>query len=125
MADRKRILIVDDDYDLVGLLKTDLQHFGYETVGATNGREALEIAKSGKFDLLLLDIMLPESTGYSVAKAIGSSGNPAPPKIIIMTCLDIRRESGLAMLSGVTAMVQKPFTMEALHRKIADVLDNR
>src|SRR2546421_1090479 len=113
MADRKRILIVDDDQDLVELLRDDLKHRGYEVAAAANGQEALKIAKTQSFDLLLLDIMLPKGDGHQVANAITSTGSQNTPKIILMTCLDARRESGLALLSGVSAMIQKPFTMKA------------
>ena len=70
MADRKRILIVDDDQDLVELLRDDLKHRGYEVAAAANGQEALKIAKTQSFDLLLLDIMLPKGDGHQVANAI-------------------------------------------------------
>lgn len=122
MADRKRLLIVDDDQDLVQLLKMDLEHLGYEVSTSNNGRQALELIKERRFDLLLLDIMMPEASGYSVANAVAASKNAHSPRIIVMTCRDARREAGVALLSGVSAMIQKPFPMEALHRKIAEVL---
>jgi len=124
MANRKRILVVDDDADLVELLQADLEHRGYEIVVATNGQEALNITKIQRFDLLLLDIMMPEIDGYRVVNAVTSTESQTPPKIILMTCRDTRRESGLALLAGVAAMVQKPFTMEALHQKIVNVLES-
>ena len=123
MADRKRIVVVDDDQDLVGLLTVDLERRGYEVIAITDSRKALELVKTLQFDLLLVDIMMPEISGYNVANAVVSLKTTPPPKIIVMTCLDTRRESGVALLSGVSAMVQKPFTLDDLHRKILDVLE--
>jgi DNA-binding response OmpR family regulator len=121
MADRKRILVVDDDVDLVELLKADLEHLGYEVAVAKEGQEALAKAQSQRFDVLLLDVMMPGIDGYHVANALSSDWNK-DLRIILMTSRDTRREKGLALLAGAAGMVQKPFTLDALHHKIQDVL---
>lgn len=123
MADRKRILVVDDDPDLAELLQADLQHRGYEIVIARDGREAMDKAQSEHFDLLLLDIMMPEVDGYHVANALTADWSKKI-RIILMTSRDTRREKGLALLAGAAAMVQKPFTLDSLHKKIEDVLES-
>ena len=124
MADRKRILVVDDDPDLTELLKADLEHRGYDITIARDGREAMTLAQASPFDLLLLDIMMPEVDGYHVANALSADWTQRT-RIILMTSRDTRREKGLAVLAGATAMVQKPFTLETLHQKIEDVLASR
>ena len=67
MEDRKRILVADDDPDLLELLKMDLAFQGYEVVAATNGKEALDMATAQRVDLVLLDVMMPYIDGYHVA----------------------------------------------------------
>ena len=123
MANRKRILVVDDDPDLTELLQADLEHRGYEIVIARNGREAMTRAEKEAFDLLLIDVMMPEVDGYHVANALTADWTKKT-RVILMTSRDTRREKGLAVLAGAAAMVQKPFTLDSLHRKIEDVLES-
>jgi len=121
MDDRKRILVADDDPDLVDLLETDLKKEGYDVVVVTNGKDALQTMNSGKFSLILLDVMMPYIDGYHVAYEI-SSKLDNPPKVIIMTSRDTSREKGIALLSGANDVLQKPFTLEDLHAKVKEVL---
>src|SRR5689334_141968 len=109
MADRKRILIADDDPDLLDLLKMDLSFLGYDIQTATNGREAIDIATKNIFDLILLDVMMPFVDGYHVASEITEKLGDKAPKIAIMTSRDTVREKGIALLSGAITVVQKPF----------------
>ena len=68
MADiKKRILVADDDPDLLDLLKMDLAYQGYEVLAAVNGKDALQIALKEQLDLVLLDVMMPYIDGYHVA----------------------------------------------------------
>ena len=122
MADRKRILIADDDPDLLELLKMDLGYQGYEVSTATNGKEALQIATSEAFDICLLDVMMPYIDGYHVAYEISSKLGPKCPKIVIMTSRDTVREKGVALMSGALSVVQKPFVMDQLHKTLASIL---
>ena len=122
MADRKRILIADDDPDLLDLLKMDLGFQGYEILTATNGKEALQIATTQPLDLCLLDVMMPYIDGYHVAYELSSKLGAKSPKIVIMTSRDTVREKGVALMSGALTVVQKPFVMDQLHKTLADVL---
>lgn len=123
MADRKRILIADDDPDLLELLKMDLSLLEYEIETATNGKDALEIATKGAFDLVILDVMMPYIDGYHVASELTGKMGSNAPKIMIMTSRDTRREQGVAMMSGATLVLQKPFGMLDLHKKIEEILE--
>ena len=62
----KRILIVEDEKNLARFVSLELQHEGYDVVTADNGREGLEMALEKDFDLILLDLMLPEMDGFEV-----------------------------------------------------------
>jgi DNA-binding response OmpR family regulator len=122
MADRKRILVADDDADLLDLLKMDLAYQGYEVLAAANGKDALQIALNEKLDLILLDVMMPYIDGYHVAYEVTNKLGAKAPHILIMTSRDTAREKGIALMSGAQEVVQKPFEMGALHQRIADML---
>ena len=122
MADPKRILVADDDSDLVELLQMDLAFQGYEVLCASNGKEALETATKEKLDLILLDVMMPYIDGYHVASEICAKMGPNAPKILIMTSRDTVREKGIALMSGAVSVLQKPFGMADLHDRIKEVL---
>ena len=124
MEDRKRILVADDDPDLLDLLKMDLEFQGYEILTANNGKEALEIASKERLDLVLLDVMMPYIDGYHVASELSAKLGPAVPKIVIMTSRDTVREKGIAMMSGAVSVLQKPFEMAGLHERIKAILES-
>lgn len=123
MEDRKRILVADDDPDLLELLKMDLGFQGYEVLVASNGKEALELAIKEKVDLILLDVMMPYIDGYHVASELSAKMGASVPKIVIMTSRDTVREKGIAMMSGAVSVLQKPFEMTQLHAEIQGILE--
>lgn len=123
MANRKRILIADDDPDLLDLLKMDLSYQGYEILTAANGKDALQAATTQQPDLVLLDVMMPYIDGYHVASEVSNKLGMRAPKILIMTSRDTVREKGIALLSGAIQMIQKPFTMQQLHLTISQILE--
>ena len=122
MADRKRILVADDDPDLIELLKMDLTLQGYDILLANNGKDALQMAMSEKVDLILLDVMMPYIDGYHVAYEVTSKLGAAAPKILLITSRDTNREKGIALMSGAAEVLQKPFEMDRLHAKIIELL---
>ena len=123
MADRKRILVADDDPDLLALLEMDLGNQGYEILSAANGKDALQIALAEKLDLALLDVMMPYIDGYHVAYEITNKLGAKAPQIVLMTSRDTTREKGVALMSGAEEVIQKPFEMAALHVKITEILN--
>ena len=122
MADRKRILVADDDPDLLDLLKMDLSYQGYDILSAANGKDALQIAMAEKLDLILLDVMMPYIDGYHVAYEVINKLGPKAPRIVLMTSRDTTREKGIALMSGAEDVFQKPFEMSQLHAKISEIL---
>ena len=118
MADRKRILVADDDPDLLDLLKMDLGFQGYEVLLAANGKDALQIALTEHLDLVLLDVMMPYIDGYHVAYELTNKLGSKAPRIMIMTSRDTVKEKGIALMSGATEVLQKPFEMAKLHERI-------
>ncbi len=123
MADtKKRILVADDDPDLLDLLKMDLTYQGYEVLAASNGKEALQTALNEQLDLVLLDVMMPYIDGYHVAYELTNKLGAKAPRIMIMTSRDTVKEKGIALMSGASEVLQKPFEMAKLHERIAAVL---
>jgi DNA-binding response OmpR family regulator len=122
MADSKRILVADDDPDLLDLLKMDLGFQGYTISTAANGKDALQIAMNETFDLVLLDVMMPYIDGYHVAYELTNKLGSKAPRIMIMTSRDTVKEKGIALMSGAAEVLQKPFEMAKLHERIAAVL---
>ncbi len=122
MADKKRILVADDDPDLLDLLKMDLGYQGYDVLGAVNGKEALEFALKEPLDLVLLDVMMPYIDGYHVAYELTNKMGDKAPRIMIMTSRDTVKEKGIALMSGAMEVIQKPFEMKNLHERVAALL---
>jgi DNA-binding response OmpR family regulator len=122
MEGGKRILIADDDPDLIDLLESFFRGEGYEVTAKVNGKDALQAAESEKFDLVLLDVMMPYIDGYHVASEISSRYGSDAPKIIIMTSRDTASEKGIALLSGANDVVQKPFSLEEIDAKVKAAL---
>jgi DNA-binding response OmpR family regulator len=122
MPEQKRILVADDDPDLLDLLKMDLGFQGYEVLTAANGKDALQIALNETLDLVLLDVMMPYIDGYHVAYELTNKLGSKAPRIMIMTSRDTVKEKGIALMSGATEVLQKPFEMAKLHERITAVL---
>jgi len=123
MESGKRILIADDDPDIIDLLETYFKRLGFYVTAKVNGKEALQAAETEKFDLVLLDVMMPYIDGYHVASEITSRLGVEAPKIIIMTSRDVTSERGIALLSGASDAVQKPFSLEELDAKVKAALE--
>ncbi|MDA8243284.1 MAG: response regulator [Elusimicrobia bacterium] len=122
MESGKRILIADDDPDLIDLLEAYFRRQGFDVTAKVNGKDALQAAESDRFDLVLLDVMMPYIDGYHVASEISSRLGSNAPKIIIMTSRDTSSERGIALLSGANEIVQKPFSLEDMDAKVKAVL---
>ncbi len=121
-GEKKSILVVDDDPDLVDLLSLDLSNQGYEVLTASNGKEALQLANNRKIDLLLLDVMMPYMDGYHVAHEVSTRLGANAPKVLLMTSRDTVRERGVILMSGADGAIQKPFALNELHQRIEELL---
>ncbi len=122
MADRKRILIADDDPDLLDLLQTYLTHQGYDVIAAANGKDALKLALTETVDLIMLDVMMPYIDGYHVAYEVSNKLGEKAPRIVIVTSRNTSREQGIALMSGAYEIIQKPFDMNQLSTRVAQII---
>jgi DNA-binding response OmpR family regulator len=112
----KRILIVEDEPDLVLSLEEDLRRQGYQTEVAPDGKRGLQLGKEGSWDLILLDVMLPKMDGFDVANALRRSGVTTP--IIMLTARTQEAEKELGLDSGADDYVTKPFSVRELRARI-------
>jgi DNA-binding response OmpR family regulator len=122
MTGKKRILAADDDHDLLELLRMVLSRRGYDVLTAENGKDALQIALTEKFDLILLDVMMPFIDGYHLTHEIINKLGPQAPPVLIMTGRDTKRERAVALMSGAHDIIQKPFEMSQLLERAAAAL---
>lgn len=108
---KKRILVVEDETSLARVLQLELEHEGYQVELAGNGYEALVRASEEKWDLILLDIMLPGLDGFQVCRQV--RGRSAVP-IIMLTAREASGDKVAGLDAGADDYVAKPFVMEEL-----------
>ena len=119
---RKKILLVEDDAEIVELLSFNLKKAGFSIGTATEGIEGLKKARSLAPDLILLDLMLPELDGFAVCEILRRDPCTASIPIIILTAMtsQLARVTGLS--SGANDYITKPFSMKALLSKVESML---
>ena len=118
MADR--ILIVEDEEKLNRMIELELKYEGYETGKALDGRTGLDMALSGGYDLVLLDIMLPGLNGLEVLLRIRKENERLP--VILLTARDTTMDKVSGLDSGADDYVTKPFAIEELLARIRTAL---
>jgi CheY-like chemotaxis protein len=116
-----RILVVDDDPEILAMLATRLDKRGYTTTTAADGNAALEAARKQHPDLMLLDVMMPGKSGWEVARALKQDPKTAKIKIVMVSAIGPTNEI-TSPIYGADAHIDKPFEFEALEKIIADLL---
>ena len=113
-----RILIVDDQKEIVALLSAQLEQRGYEVHVAYNGSKALEIVKITHPDLILLDIMMPQPDGFKVCQALRSSEETSHIPVILLTALTQIHDKAKGFSVGANDYVTKPYDIDDLQLRI-------
>lgn len=116
--DTKRILVVDDEPDLLVMISKGLTFEGYEVITASDGQEGLEKAKTQKPDLIVLDLMLPRINGYKVCGLLKQDTRYAKIPIILLTAKVDDEDIELGKRIGADAYMTKPYERDALLLKI-------
>jgi signal transduction histidine kinase/CheY-like chemotaxis protein len=117
------LLIVDDNDINIELLSEALHHDKRHLLTATNGKDALNIAKSQPVDLILLDIMMPEMDGYEVLHHLRQDPETHHTPVILISALDQTQHIVQAFAMGVQDYITKPFQMEEVKARVSAVLD--
>ena len=118
---KQTILLVDDERDILELLKYNLEKEGYQVRTAPDGRQALSVARTVP-DLIVLDIMLPELDGWEVAKALRSRPETKSIPIIFLTAKDSEVDEVLGLELGAEDYIRKPVNVRSLVARIRRVL---
>jgi DNA-binding response OmpR family regulator len=112
----KHLLIVEDEEGILQFLKQGLEEENYQISTATNGLDGLTLFQKEKFDLVLLDWMLPEMTGLEVCKKIRETNSKTP--IIFLTAKDTVQETVEGLKTGANDYIKKPFSFDELVERI-------
>jgi DNA-binding response OmpR family regulator len=114
----KRIVVIEDDGDLLSLLKYNLEKEGFSVAGLQTGRGAMELCRQTRPDLVLLDIMLPDSDGLDICKAIRRDTDLAQVPVIFLTARASETDRIVGLELGANDYVVKPFFVRELIARI-------
>ena len=120
--DKKKILIVDDEADLVEMLTLRLEANDYEVAAAYDGQDGLDQARRLKPDLIILDLMLPKLDGYKVCRMLKFDEKYKQIPIILFTARAQEADVNLGKEVGADAYLAKPFEPKILLDKIVELL---
>ena len=121
----ERILIVDDDEDILLIVQTILANAGYSVLVARNGREGVDLALETRPDLILLDVMMPELSGWEVCTTLKNAPETRQTPIAMMTVKSEIRDLITGMQVGADDYITKPFTRRKLLDTVRQLLDQR
>ena len=116
MNTQKTVLIVEDEKNIVDILRFNLQREGYRTLEAYDGEDGLAQAVSASPDLILLDVMPPKMNGFDVCKSLRSQGSNVP--VIILTAREEESDKVLGLEIGADDYITKPFSMRELIARV-------
>ena len=122
-----KILIVEDEEKIARFVELELRHEGYDTAKAGDGRTGLDMAETGEYDLIVLDIMLPRLSGIEVLRRLRKSENTAAAEVpvILLTARDAVTDKVTGLDMGANDYVTKPFAIEELLARIRTALRKR
>ncbi|MGC9070608.1 MAG: response regulator transcription factor [Elusimicrobiales bacterium] len=125
MENSIKMLIADDDLDVAELIKNFFTANNFDCDVVYNGRDALSKIKEKKYDVILLDVMMPYIDGYHIAYEISNHQGDETPLIVILTARDIQFEKNIARMSGAFEIIQKPFNLDNLLSIVKRGLEER
>lgn len=121
MKQNQRILVVDDEQDLLEILKFNLETEGYEVATASSAEEALEM-DIASFDLLLLDVMMGGMSGFAMARKLKDNPATANVPIIFLTARDTENDTVTGFNLGADDYISKPFSLREVMVRVRAVL---
>ena len=115
-----KVLVVDDEPNIRDLLTTSLRFNGYSVYAVGNGNDAVAAAEKGKPDIILLDVMLPDQSGFAVTKKIRSMGIDVP--VLFLTARDETEDKVTGLTVGGDDYMTKPFSLDEIMARISAIL---
>ena len=112
----KRVLVVDDEQNIVDILRFNLEREGYEVITAEDGIQGLAMARSSDPDLILLDVMMPEMDGFQVCRELRKEDKLTP--IIMLTAREEEADRVMGLELGADDYVSKPFSVRELMARV-------
>jgi DNA-binding response OmpR family regulator len=120
-TEAKRILLVDDDREIIESMRFALENAGYEILVARDGNQGLAMAEREDPDLVILDMMMPKRSGFLVLEKIRRT-RPVPLRVIMITANEGSRHKAYAEMLGVDDYIRKPFAMDRLIDSVGRLL---
>ena len=118
----KRVLIVDDDNEIVESVRFALEQRGYQVLVARDGNQGLAMAEREDPDLVILDMMMPKRSGFLVLEKLRRT-RPVPLRVIMITANEGSRHKAYAEMLGVDDYIRKPFAMDRLMESVTRLLE--
>jgi DNA-binding response OmpR family regulator len=122
-ASGKRVLLVDDDTEIIDSMRTVLESRGYTVLTARDGNQGLVMAETENPDLVVLDMMMPKRSGFLVLEKLRRS-RPVPMRVIMITANEGSRHKAYAEMLGVDDYIRKPFAMDRLLDSVDRLLNS-
>jgi two-component system alkaline phosphatase synthesis response regulator PhoP len=117
-----RLVVADDSATILALVTLALRKEGYEPATATNGKEALEVIRALRPELVILDALMPEMNGYDVCRALREDVDAPRPHVMMLTAGGREADKELAAEVGIDEFVTKPFSPSALRARVREIL---
>lgn len=124
MSDQKRVLVVDDEPDVLLLCRVNLEFEGYEVSTAPDGEAGLEACRELKPDVVLLDVMMPKMDGWQVLEAIKADEELKHIPVVMLTAKVQDEDQIRGWSAGAAEYITKPFSPLSLSQVIGDVIAN-
>ncbi len=122
---KKKILVADDDLEILSLVARHVKTLGAEVLEASDGEEALRVARREKPDLIVLDVMMPGMSGWEVCRAVREDDSLANTGVVMLTGIGERLNEMTSPLYGADDFLDKPFELADLEVKIRETLQKR
>ena len=122
MTDKRRVLVVDDEPDVLLLCRVNLEFEGYEVVEAADGVEALEKVRTQRPDVVLLDVMMPRKDGWQVLAELKEDDQLSDIPVVMLTAKVQEQDKIRGWSAGAAEYITKPFSPLSLSQVLDDVL---
>ena len=120
-----KILIIEDEADVIKMLRKRLADNGYETLTADNAGEGMKLVLSDKPDMILLDLKLPAGGGLSILRSLKMSAETRDIPVIVITGMKKEEVKNFAMREGAAGYIEKPYDPQVLMATIRTILQKR
>ena len=124
MKAKKKVLVIDDENDILLIIKSALHEEGYDVTTANNGYDGLALAEDASPDLIILDIMMPEMDGFEVLQQLKENEKTAQIPVVILTGLSSKDKIREALNKGIDYYIVKPFEYQDLVSKVKIAIDD-